>query len=552
MIKIFFPILLSIAISLQAQVKNPYANLNDHERLTAITNYLVQKEFDAIKPVVLKKPTPPKIEPAANLVKGKFETTADFEKRIEIEKQKREAYILKLENAYMQAVLEYNRQNKEQTQRYNEKIETLKKNLDAITIQAMSEAYNMVYGTPKLEAIDYDADNELFYGNLLSSKGNFSKKVAIKVPLNMAKAFYDASKEPKVIFNYQDNQVFLKDIKVPFKGENYLAMLTDSDFKSSEIKVALQSRDLNLKEAELLSSNFQADKKAFNIGQINYGKSKIAQLSSSDLQALNSERQKHLQQSSENLASLLQNAKASKKNPKAYAVIFGIEDYMLEPNVNYSQNSAMMFMQYANKVLGVPDEHIWAFVGNKTTSGFIKSQWSDFLSLIEKDATVYFYYSGHGVPGNDGEAYILPSDTNAQTATSDTTFMLKNLYHNLSNSDAKKVIAFIDSCFSGKDDEGKLLFKGVAPVLKSKKINFDESKMTIFTAGSSSDFSNQYKEKKERLFSYYLMKGMALGKTDAKELYTYVRSNVANQSRKLGAAYSQIPQVMGNTQTSIK
>ena len=172
--------------------------------------------------------------------------------------------------------------------------------------------------------------------------------------------------------------------------------------------------------------------------------------------------------------------------------------------------------------------------------------------MIEKDATVYFYYSGHGVPGNDGEAYILPSDTNAQTATSDTTFMLKNLYNNLSNSDAKKVFAFIDSCFSGKDDEGKLLFKGVAPVLKSKKTTFDESKMTIFTAGSSSDFSNQYKEKKERLFSYYLMKGMALGKTDAKELYTYVRSNVANQSRKLGAAYSQIPQVMGNTQTSIK
>ncbi|MEA2018023.1 MAG: caspase family protein [Campylobacterota bacterium] len=222
-----------------------------------------------------------------------------------------------------------------------------------------------------------------------------------------------------------------------------------------------------------------------------------------------------------------------RKNQKAYAVIFGIEDYMLESNVNYSQNSAMMFMQYANKLLGVPDDNIWAFVGNKTSSGFIKSQWNDFLSLVEDDAVVYFYYSGHGVPGNDGNAYILPSDTNAETATNDKTFMLKNIYSNLSKTKAKKVVAFVDSCFSGKDDKGSLLFDGVAPVLKVKKTTFDKEKMTIFTAGSSKNFSNQYKEKKHRLFSYFLMKGLAQGKTNTKELFGYVKKNVANKSRKL-------------------
>ena len=130
--------------------------------------------------------------------------------------------------------------------------------------------------------------------------------------------------------------------------------------------------------------------------------------------------------------------------------------------------------------------------------------------------------------------------------------MLKNIYSSLSQTKAKKVVAFVDSCFSGKDDKGSLLFDGVAPVLKVKKTTFDKSKMTIFTAGSSKNFSNQYKEKKHRLFSYYLMKGLAQGKTNTKELFAYVKRNVANKSRKLGSSYLQIPQLMGQSSGKIR
>jgi uncharacterized caspase-like protein len=172
--------------------------------------------------------------------------------------------------------------------------------------------------------------------------------------------------------------------------------------------------------------------------------------------------------------------------------------------------------------------------------------------LVESGAIIYFYYSGHGVPGSDNEAYILPSDTNAETITTDKTFMLKNIYKKLSNTKAKKIVAFVDSCFSGKDDKGKLLFEGVAPVLRVKKITFDASKMTIFTAGSNKEFSNQYKEKKQRLFSYFLMKGLAKGKTDIKSLFAYVKKNVANKSRKLGIAYKQIPQLLGKRNGKIR
>jgi hypothetical protein len=239
-------------------------------------------------------------------------------------------------------------------------------------------------------------------------------------------------------------------------------------------------------------------------------------------------------------------------NEKSYAVIIGVEDYMLETSVNYSINSAKLFKKYVQKVLNVPEEQILEFSGKKTSSGFIKSQLDDFLSLIEKDAILYFYYSGHGVPDNNGNAYILPSDTDAETIKKDKTFMLGNIYSKLSKTKSKRVFAFIDSCFSGKDDNGKLLFSGVAPVLKVKKVLLDKNKMTVFTAGSSKHFSNQYKEEKHRLFSYYLMEGLSKNKLSIEELFSYVRKKVANKSRALGDAYYQVPQIIGNTKGSIK
>jgi hypothetical protein len=527
-------------------------NLSDSEKIEAITNFLVNEKLNISKPVIEKKPEKPYVKSSPNLIKKRFETTIEFNKRLQQAKDKREIYLSNIENDYAEKVLLYNKKVSKQMDTCNKKVRLVKSNIKKIKTDAIEIAIGVVYGKPIIKNIDYDADNGIYYGQLTSKKGDFNKRIAIKVPISIAEDFYESTKNPKVSYEYNEEKIFLKEIQVLYKGKNYIAMLTDTDYKSTDMNVKINSRDLNLQETKLLSSTLILDKQDFDIGNINYGKSKVAKLDSKDLEALNKQRLKNLSESTENLSSLLNNSKETKKNPKAYAIVFGVEDYMLESNVNYSQNSAMMFMQYANKLLGVPDDNIWAFVGNKTSSGFIKSQWNDFLSLIEPDATVYFYYSGHGVPGSDGNAYILPSDTNAETATNDKTFMLKNIYSNLSKTKAKKVVAFVDSCFSGKDDKGSLLFDGVAPVLKVKKTTFDKSKMTIFTAGSSKNFSNQYKEKKHRLFSYYLMKGLAKGKTDTQELFTYVKKNVANKSRKLGSSYLQIPELMGKSNGSVK
>ena len=203
-----------IAGYLEANVVNPYKNLDKQDKLNILTTYFVEKELKEIKKKYPSEPKKPIIKKADSLVKGRFEKTSQFQKRVKTVKQKREAYITTVENEYKKKVLEYNRKTQELTDLYNKKVAYLKNNSEKVTAEAMSKAYDVVYGMPQLTAIDYDADNELFYAELTSSKGNFSKKVAIKVPLSIAEQFYDAPKKTKVIYEYSNGKIYLKDIKV--------------------------------------------------------------------------------------------------------------------------------------------------------------------------------------------------------------------------------------------------------------------------------------------------------------------------------------------------
>jgi hypothetical protein len=104
----------------------------------------------------------------------------------------------------------------------------------------------------------------------------------------------------------------------------------------------------------------------------------------------------------------------------------------------------------------------------------------------------------------------------------------------------------MDSCFSGKDDKGGLLYRGVAPVLKSKKTVIDADNITIITAGQSTDFANDYRDKGQRMFSYYLIKELSDGETNLNKIYPEIKSSVKRSSLMKGIGYKQVPQIYGN------
>ncbi|QOY53397.1 caspase family protein [Candidatus Sulfurimonas baltica] len=440
----------------------------------------------------------------------------------------------------------------------------------------MEKAYSIVYGKPYLEnSLKYDADSETFFGVVTSTKGGFSEKVAVRVPIDQAESFEKNinSLKTSVVFDYKDNQLALKKIVVKKANTPYIAMLSDINFKSENISVAVGGGSLNLPASPLLSSSLAVSASDYSIGEVSYSKDpEIAKLQKQKFELEKNVRYKKqtlikeaelraqklalesqialLEQTKggvNDIPSLLKKSKAKKVDNTKWLFIVGIENYEYTDPVAFSANSAKEFKSVIEKRLGIPESNIRTLINRGATSSKIDYNLKDMLRRVKSGDTVYFYYSGHGipVPAQDNAPYMLAQDMNP-AYIDDERFKLQNIYKKLSNSKATKIVAFIDSCFSGGTDN-QALIKGVAATrIKPKSVTFNKNKMVVISAGSGTQYSNKYDEKSNRLFSYYLMRGLINNNTDINRLYDYVKSNVQEKSYEMGASYEQVPVYSGN------
>jgi len=244
-------------------------------------------------------------------------------------------------------------------------------------------------------------------------------------------------------------------------------------------------------------------------------------------------------------------ARTGKINYDSFALVIGINKYAQNTPVEYADLSALAFEELATKTLGVPEANVITILNEKATSGRIKAKIELVKELSESTGNIYLFFAGHGVPGKDGNTYLLPSDMTADAIHLEQNLRLDNIYKKLASSSAKRVFVFMDSCFSGKDDAGGLLYKGVAPVLRTKKLTVQEKKLTVFTAGKSTDFANDNQDKQQRLFSYHLIDELSSGETDLGKIYPRVRSKVKRASLMKGLGYKQEPQIYGKQENKL-
>ncbi|EJF06190.1 hypothetical protein ThvES_00017420 [Thiovulum sp. ES] len=237
---------------------------------------------------------------------------------------------------------------------------------------------------------------------------------------------------------------------------------------------------------------------------------------------------------------------------KKWLVVIGVENYEDLGTVPFSVRSSLLLKDTFHKLLGVPKNQILTAIGENATEKNILKIFTDLQRNIERGDTIYFYYSGHGIPSQNG-ALLTAKDSEATSMVKGVSensdeLKLRNIYQKLQKTRAKKVVTVIDSCFSGsaENENGKeedlLGGRGLASsFVYVKPSTKDFEKLKIITAGGEKDFSNSYEIKGHRLFTYFLLKEVIDGERDLDEIFSETKESVVEKSTDKGEGYIQTP-----------
>jgi hypothetical protein len=225
----------------------------------------------------------------------------------------------------------------------------------------------------------------------------------------------------------------------------------------------------------------------------------------------------------------------------------GINEYDHYPDLKYAARDCKRFVSLMRSRYNLGDDWVMELTDREATAikvlRFIERNAAKMLS---NEDTFILYFSGHGAPepfqdSDDGDGlkkYLLLSDSEPD-ALSLTAISLNDIAELLRKLPCKKVIVFIDSCFSGMAGSETLSrLKGIQ-VSENTYNNFARISgkgRVILAASSENQVSQELDALQAGVFTHWLLR--ALGdqeeenrkRIDILELFKYVKNNVETQT----------------------
>ena len=251
------------------------------------------------------------------------------------------------------------------------------------------------------------------------------------------------------------------------------------------------------------------------------------------------------------------------KNENRIAIIIGIENYKYVPVAKYAENDSRMFYEFATRILAIPSDQVQLIYGENATRANILKIFANWVKSFSDNQRleVFVFYSGHGLSEADGsDAYFLPVDGDP-ALLKDTAISRKRLLLELANVNAKSLMLFLDTCYSGATRDGDTLVSGQRPIMITPTgWQGMAPNVSILTASSQNETSTSLDERKHGLFSYFLMRalngeadltprGNQDGTITLQEIIDFVRPNVIRTAS--GKGQKQTPQLLGSSKLVI-
>lgn len=232
-------------------------------------------------------------------------------------------------------------------------------------------------------------------------------------------------------------------------------------------------------------------------------------------------------------------------NPNSFAVVIANENYKRAENVPFALNDGEIFAEYCKKTLGISDQNIHLVKDATLNDLKFNIKWlQNILKAFGGEASVIFYYAGHGIPDDQSKtAYLLPVDGYGSDVS--TGYSLADLYKDLGKLPSKEISVFLDACFSGAKRDGGMLASARGVAKKVKNIA-QMGNMVVFSAAQNDETAFPYKEQKHGLFTYYLLKKIqeTKGNVTLGDLAEFVKIQVERQSIVINGKL-QSPSIVG-------
>lgn len=241
-----------------------------------------------------------------------------------------------------------------------------------------------------------------------------------------------------------------------------------------------------------------------------------------------------------------------KRNPKAVALIIGIDRYESTPRAEFAENDANAFYDYATRALGVPHDRVKLLTGDKARRLSVEKALAAWVRplVAQGRSDVYLFFSGHGLASDDGrDQYLLPYDGD-RALLAQSALRRKDVTDALVAAGARTVTLFLDTCYSGGTRGNDTLVQAARPILISVKEAGLPPNVTILAAAGRDQLSSSLSGARHGLFSYFLMKGLEGpaangGRTiTTGALEAWLRQQVPGEAAKLGR--TQVPELIGD------
>ncbi len=351
---------------------------------------------------------------------------------------------------------------------------------------------------------DYDADNEIFKINT----GNLGF-IYIPVPIGEAQLFdknFNHLEYENAQFTIYNNNLEMLHLEIinPANNKRYIFDSQNATaFSSNQLVLNFDEIDISLDNTKPTENNREQSK------MIVIGKADVdINIPVTDI-----------------------------KNNNAYALIIGNEDYQsyqtglkAEQNVEFAVNDARIFKNYCINTLAIPEQNI-IYV---TNAGVVRmkqafSQLNSVIKNLNGEAEIIVFYAGHGYPNEQTkEPYLMPVDVSSNSLSM--ALNLKDIYKDLTKYPSKRILVFLDACFTGGGREmGLFASRGISIKPKENEL---KGNLVVFSASSGKQSSLPYYDKGHGMFTYYLLKKLqeSSGNITLGDLDQYLSKSVSVRS----------------------